>query len=147
MAKIILAASTRRRNTISDIIPTFCINSCKNDTLSHLPPPNLPDLNILIGLAFTAILIQDSFVDHCRPALNFFLNNRYVINEGTEEHLITAITQILEKGFEAFKFLGFPYYFDDFIQAYYHFVNSSNSCWPLLNQKMKEILQKNIVVF
>jgi len=143
MANESLAASARRRNTISDNIPTFGVALCKNGSSSRIPPSYFQDLNVLIGLAFTAILGQDNQVEHCRPALNLFLNNRHVSASNLEEHSVTAITQILEKGFSAFKFLGFPYYFDDFIQIYRHFLNSSDADLPI-NQKMKQILRQNM---
>jgi hypothetical protein len=119
----------------------------ENDASIDIPPPYFQDLNALIGLAFTAILAQDSNVKDCRSSLNYFLDNRHTISINIEDHLLIAITQILEKGFSAFKFLGFPYYFDDFLQAYHHFLNSSSTYLPRLNQKMKEILEKNIFIF
>lgn len=142
MAEIILAASTCRRNTISDNNPTFGLRLCKNDSSSHMPPPYFQDLSVLIGLAFTAILGQNNYVDHCRPAFDLFLDKRHVIITHLEEPSVTAITQILEKGFSAFKFLGFPYYFDDFLQIYRHFLNTSNSYLPI-HQKMRHILHQN----
>lgn len=142
MAKIILAASTRHRNYI---LKNFSANSdylCDNSTNFDLPPPySFQELDILIGLAFTAILVQGTEVASCRAQLDIFLDYRHA-HFYLPQKITFAISHILKKGFSAFKFLGYPYYFDDFMGAYYRILNSTNSISSWIKQEMQEILDQ-----
>jgi hypothetical protein len=54
--------------------------------------------------------------------------------------LKATITRILESGITAFKILGFPYYFDDFIWTYHQILNSLDFIPFEIKKEMQRIL-------
>ena len=142
MAKEILAVSARHRN---HILQNFSADSnflCDNLTIFDNPPPySFHELDILIGLAFTAILVQGTEITACRTQLSIFLDARQS-SLCISQKIVFAVCYLLKKGFSAFKFLGYPYYFDDFIVAYHRILNSPNIISPRIKQEMQEILDQ-----
>jgi hypothetical protein len=101
----------------------------------------LPELNTIIGLAFTAVLTQGTNVVLCRYELNWFLNNRDLIqHEDMLNILLPSIVYLLENGFRAFKSLGYPRYYDDFIASYHSILSSTKLVHPALKREMHRIL-------
>jgi hypothetical protein len=141
MANEILAVSSRRRNSI---LGSFSANQenlgnygASDDYFNFL----LPELNTIIGLAFTAVLTEETNLVFCRYELNCFLNNRDLIQDESmlEMVLLPSITYILESGFSAFKSLGYPRYYDDFIASYRCILGSTKLVPPALKREMHRI--------
>jgi hypothetical protein len=143
MAKEILAASARRRNSILRILSTNGSYLCNNASFPPNPPPySLHELDILIGLAFTAILAQGRHVEKCRSKFEVYLDHRHE-NENVSDFVVVAVSYLLRKGFAAFKFIGYPYYFDDFIMLYYHILKTTIPIFPTIKHEMQKILNDN----
>jgi hypothetical protein len=67
MAKFSLAGSTRRRNSILRIVSTnrdFLEKKCSSS--SDFTSYTSSQLNLLIGLAFAAILAEGNYIDYCK---------------------------------------------------------------------------------
>lgn len=54
--------------------------------------------------------------------------------------LITVISHLLENSFFAFKKLGFPYFYDDFIWSYHQVLNSLGAIPLEIKKAMQRIL-------
>jgi hypothetical protein len=123
MAKRILAASSRHRNSILGIAPAkpSCLPN-KYPVTDDFVPYSSDELSTLMGLAFTAILVEGREVDHFKSHFNTFIQYRYSLHHSEIADFVVAVMiQILQKGFVSFEALGHPRYFDDFIWAYHMF--------------------------
>lgn len=86
-------------------------------------------------------MAEGSDVALCRSELNIFLKYRdFIQHEDMQDVLTLSITQILESGWSAFKVLGFPGYYDDFICLYHCILNSSNLVPLKIKKEMRRIL-------
>lgn len=142
MAKQILAVSTRHRNSNVRIVSTnqdHLKNKCS--VSSDFTSFSSPELNLLIGLAFAAILAEGGHVECCRYEFSIFIDYRDALHDPNKiDILITVISHVLESGFLAFKKLGFPYYYDDFIWAYHQILNSLGAIPVGIKNEMQRIL-------
>jgi hypothetical protein len=93
-------------------------------------------------LAFAAILAEGSEVDGSRYALNFFLGYRDSLQNPEHLDFITNVVGYLfASGFSAFKTLGYPDYFDDFIWTYNNILHSKDLVVPFeIKEEMQRIL-------
>jgi hypothetical protein len=142
MAKQILAGSIRHRNSILRIISTNGLYLCNNSSFpKNSPPYSFRELDILVGLAFAAILSEGSGIDACRPQLDIFLD-QHLCREDPSDAMVAAVAHIFRKGFSAFKFLGYPYFFDDFINPYLQVLKTDNLIFPAIKHDMQHILNE-----
>lgn len=114
-------------------------NKCSNS--SDFTVYSSPELNLLIGLAFAAILAEDSEVDPSWYALNFFVVYRNSLSDTNNLNCLkNVIGRLLENAFSAFKKLGYPYYFDDYIETYHRILNSKDLIPPEIKKEMARVL-------
>jgi hypothetical protein len=142
MANESLAVSMRHRNSILKFVPAnkhFFDEKCTG--AGPLDPYSFLEMNTVIGLAFTAILAAGLDLELCLPEMNIFLHYRDSFDHWDKYDIaIVAVTRILENGFTAFKKLGYPYYFDDFLWAYNRVLHSPNTFSFKIKQEMERML-------
>lgn len=99
------------------------------------------ELNTAVGLALTAVITDGRYVMSCRTALDIFLRYQKIMEDPvTLSEIIRALSTLFENGFSAFKRLGYPYYYDDFICAYRYVLTQSYSVPIAIKEEMKRIL-------
>ena len=142
MANKIVAVSTRHRNSNLRIASTkneYLENKCSIST--DFTSFSSHQLNTLMGLAFTAVLSEGSLVEGCWDDFSIFIDNRNALLDPDKlPVLVTAISYILKCGFSAFKTLGFPYFYDDYMWAYLQLVSPHTVIPMEIKKEMRRIL-------
>lgn len=141
MANESLASSARRRNSILRILSTNGFHLCNNDSSPPNPPSFFHEFDMLIGLAFTAVVASGHDVTICRSLLGVFFDHREEYEDITGYALVAA-KDILRQGFIAFKLLGFPYYFDDFLNTYRCILKPTHPIPSTIKYEMQQILNE-----
>jgi hypothetical protein len=144
MAKRKIEKLRRSRNSILGIASPKKDYLHKNHAaFDAFEPFHLHELSTAVGLAFTAVMAEGIDVKFCRSALDIFLKYRQAINDPENLSAVTiAITTLLESGLSAFKNLGYPYYFDDFIWACKSTLNASNHVPMSIKEEISRILSR-----
>lgn len=128
MAKHMLAVSSHQNNLILDNSPN--INEGLQDKCAHPCPIHsdyFPELRTLVGLGFTAVLIEGSCIDACKVELEIFLRYRNILeNQEMLKEISNAIGRIVHYGFQAFKILRYPRYYGEFIWALHRALTTFN---------------------
>ena len=95
----------------------------------------------LVGLSFTAVLAEGSKTWSIRPHLATFLRYRNMVHQPDKLELLSvAIAEIICNAIYSFKVLGFPQYYDDFLNAIIYIVCSSDAISIEIKNGIQEIL-------
>lgn len=144
MANESLAVSTYCRNSNLDFLSTNRDYLPKNKSrIDIFHPFPFYELNTAVGLALTAVLTDGKHIIVCCAAFDIFLKYQKIMEGSvTLSDVIRALSILFESGFSAFKRLGYPYYYDDFICAYRFVLTASCSVPIAIKTEMKRILSR-----
>jgi len=118
MAKNMVAGSARHRNpilSISSLISTHLKNKCAFP--ARFAADSTLALGTAIGLGLTAVLAEGSRVDMCQVHMHTLLLYHTDQTLDNLDDITHAMTEIMQHGMAAFKILGYPRYYDDFLWA------------------------------
>jgi hypothetical protein len=145
MAKGILATSSHSSNPVSSI--AYLIHaafeqrsefSADSDSYKYQQ-----SLSTLLGLAFTAILSENSRVESYRPHFDLFLRCRNSIQDPDNLEIVSvSIAEIVCGAIYPFHVLQHPRYYDDFIKALLMILKPSNVDNPEIEKEIKVLLQE-----
>ncbi len=112
MAKRIISFSLSPRNTPSNE-PVLEDNQTKSG-FNNFP---YLELGVIVGLGFTAVLASGSQIEQCEVHVDTFLRCRGFYFFDKIPEISEAVTQVIILGTQAFKKLGHPRYYDEFLWA------------------------------
>lgn len=145
MAKGILASSTSLSNPVAEI--AYLIETALQERCDFSPEDNpyadyLRALSTLMGLGFTAILAEGSQIRPCKSHLTSFLRYRdFIRHRDKLTPLSTAIAETVCSAIRPFKQLGFPLYYDGFVQAFASSLKSHDAADSVKEARIKELIQ------
>ena len=142
MAKEILAVSSRPSNPVSQL--AYLIHAALDTRRNHsdnFSTEYMQQLCTLVGLSYTAVLSEGSKAWSFRPHIAIFLRYRSLIHQSDKvEQLSVAIAEMICHAIYPFKALGFPRYYDDFLNAIIYVVSSSDTTSIEIKNGIQEIL-------
>lgn len=146
MANESLAVSSPHGNLVSEIaylIETSLQERCDFSPDDHPYADYRRELATLMGLGFTVILAEGSRIRSCRSHFAAFLRYRDFIQHSDKlPQLSIIIAEIIYSAIYAFKMLGFPLYYDSFVQALVRLLQSHGLANAEKEKKIKKLIQQ-----
>lgn len=123
MAKSMLSISTATCNNFTEVFATN--NGLLNNKCSecYFRDGTYPELSTIVGLGFAAVLTDGSEIDVCSTHVETYICFRDFYHYGSVETLSLTIAEIVSISIRAFKKLGHPSYYNDFIWAIYRVIS------------------------
>ena len=119
MANLSVSATRLSSKDISDLAQIIEINLqyyCAYN--SPMEKDYLRAIKTVIGLGFTAAMVDDSLVAIYHSRLNTFLNyGDFKQYQGSLKYLSTAIAEMVDLSVQLFRYIGYPDYYNDFVAA------------------------------
>ena len=146
MANESLAVSPPHGNPVSEIaylIETSLQERCGFSPDDHPYSDYLRELATLMGLGLTVILAEGSRTRLCRSCFTTFLRYRDFIRHPDKlSQLAVVMAEIICSAVCSFKELGFPTYYDSFVQALTNLVKSHGIATTEQDTKVKKLIQQ-----
>jgi hypothetical protein len=146
MANESLAVSQPHGNPVSEIaylIETSLQERCDFSPEDYPYSDYLRELKTLMGLGFTVILAEGSRVRSCRPHFATFLRYRDFIQHSDKlSQLAIVIAEIICSAIRPFKVLGFPLYYDSFVNKLANLLKSHGIANTEQEKKVKKLIQQ-----
>ena len=141
MAKSMLSISTAPCNNFTEVFATnnaILNNKCP---ACHFRDGPYPELDTIVGLGFTAILTEGSEIDVCSTHIETYICFRDFYHYGSAEILSATVSEIVSVSIRAFKKLGHPSYYNDFIWAIYRVISTDHPIPIEIKQAIEKILK------